>query len=193
MELACDISLNSILPPELRARYQDPDVIRRVLREARTIAIVGISTDKYKASHMVGAYLQYEGYRIIPVNPNATEILGRTLLSRPVKRTGASGCGGHLPPRTRMPRHRATGNPERCMVRLDAAAHCESGGCRDGGTRRANRDYGPLYQNGAWSLQRQLALGRDEYRNHHCAQAAKLYSLKSEEVNRYDQNLLSAC
>jgi predicted CoA-binding protein len=76
MELACDISLNSILPPELRARYQDPDVIRRVLREARTIAIVGISTDKYKASHMVGAYLQYEGYRIIPVNPNATEILG---------------------------------------------------------------------------------------------------------------------
>jgi predicted CoA-binding protein len=74
--LACEISLNTVLPPELRARYQDPDVIRRVLREARTIAIVGISTDKYKASHMVGAYLQYEGYRIIPVNPNADEILG---------------------------------------------------------------------------------------------------------------------
>ncbi len=74
--IACEITLNTVLPPELRARYQDPDVIREVLRNARTIAIVGMSTDRYKASNMVGAYLQYEGYRVIPVNPSAQEILG---------------------------------------------------------------------------------------------------------------------
>lgn len=74
--LACEITLNSVLPPELRARYQDPDKIREVLRRARTIAIVGLSSDRYKASNMVASYLQYEGYRIIPVNPSATEILG---------------------------------------------------------------------------------------------------------------------
>ncbi|MCS6923862.1 MAG: CoA-binding protein, partial [Fimbriimonadales bacterium] len=62
--------------PELQTRYQQPDVIRRVLREARTIAIVGASTDSYKASHMVMSYLQSEGYRCIPVNPNAETILG---------------------------------------------------------------------------------------------------------------------
>jgi predicted CoA-binding protein len=74
--LVCAIRLNTILPPELQARYQDPNVIRRVLRQARTIAIVGASTDSYKASHMVMSYLQAEGYRCIPVNPNADAILG---------------------------------------------------------------------------------------------------------------------
>ncbi|MCS7191147.1 MAG: CoA-binding protein [Fimbriimonadales bacterium] len=74
--LACTIRLNTVLPPELQTRYQQPDVIRRVLREARTIAIVGASTDSYKASHMVMSYLQSEGYRCIPVNPNAETILG---------------------------------------------------------------------------------------------------------------------
>lgn len=74
--LACAIRLNTILPPELQARYQNPDTIRRVLRQARTIAIVGASTDSYKASHMVMSYLQAEGYRCIPVNPNADSILG---------------------------------------------------------------------------------------------------------------------
>ena len=74
--LVCEITLNSVLPSELRAKYQDPDTIRMVLRRARTIAIVGLSTDRYKASNMVAAYLQYEGYRVIPINPSATEILG---------------------------------------------------------------------------------------------------------------------
>lgn len=74
--LACAIRLNTILPPELQVRYQNPDTIRRVLRHARTIAIVGASTDSYKASHMVMSYLQSEGYRCIPVNPNADAILG---------------------------------------------------------------------------------------------------------------------
>ncbi|WP_243664752.1 CoA-binding protein [Rhodothermus marinus] len=73
---ACDLTLNSILPPELREKYQNPAVIRKVLAESRTIAIVGLSTDRQKASHFVATYLKYAGYRIIPVHPRAKEILG---------------------------------------------------------------------------------------------------------------------
>jgi uncharacterized protein len=74
--LACDITLNSALPPELRPKYQNPEVIRRILREARTIAVVGLSVHSQKASHFVGTYLKYEGYRVIPVNPTHDEVLG---------------------------------------------------------------------------------------------------------------------
>lgn len=74
--LSCDITLNSALSPELRARYQNPNLIRNVLRESKTIAIVGLSSNPQKASHFVATYLQYEGYRIIPVNPGLDEILG---------------------------------------------------------------------------------------------------------------------
>jgi uncharacterized protein len=58
------------------AKYQDPRVIRDILRSARTIAIVGLSPNPLRPSHFVGFYLQRHGYRIVPVNPNATEILG---------------------------------------------------------------------------------------------------------------------
>ena len=74
----CDIRLNTSLTPEQRAIYQDTRTIRELLRAAKTIAVVGCSTDPYKASNMVASYLQDEGYRVIPVNPKATEILGET-------------------------------------------------------------------------------------------------------------------
>ena len=73
---AGDLTLNSVLDPALRERYQNPVVIRRVLRETRTIAIVGLSTSSQKASQFVATYLQYAGYRIIPVHPTAEAILG---------------------------------------------------------------------------------------------------------------------
>jgi predicted CoA-binding protein len=52
------------------------DEIRAILKEARTIAVVGLSDRPDRASHHVAAYLQEHGYRIIPVNPNVTEVLG---------------------------------------------------------------------------------------------------------------------
>jgi uncharacterized protein len=58
------------------ARYQDPLAIQRVLLDARTIAIVGLSSNALRASHFVGFYLQRHGYRVIPVNPREKEILG---------------------------------------------------------------------------------------------------------------------
>jgi uncharacterized protein len=50
--------------------------IQRVLHNARTIAIVGLSANELRASNFVGFYLKRHGYRVIPVNPRETEILG---------------------------------------------------------------------------------------------------------------------
>ena len=58
------------------ARYQDPLAIQRVLLDAKTIAIVGLSGNPLRASNFVGFYLQRHGYHIIPVNPREPEILG---------------------------------------------------------------------------------------------------------------------
>ena len=60
------------------ARYQDPLTIQRVLHNARTIATVGLSPNELRASYFVGYYLKRHGYRVIPVNPRETEILGQT-------------------------------------------------------------------------------------------------------------------
>jgi predicted CoA-binding protein len=59
------------------ARYQNPLDIQRVLLDARTIAIVGLSGNALRASYFVGFYLQRHGYRVIPVNPREPEILGQ--------------------------------------------------------------------------------------------------------------------
>ena len=59
------------------ARYQDPLTIQRVLHTASTIAIVGLSNNELRASYFVGYYLRRHGYRVIPVNPRETEILGQ--------------------------------------------------------------------------------------------------------------------
>jgi predicted CoA-binding protein len=59
-------------------RYQDSLTIQRVLHTASTIAIVGLSGNELRASNFVGYYLKRHGYRVIPVNPRETEILGET-------------------------------------------------------------------------------------------------------------------
>jgi predicted CoA-binding protein len=59
------------------SRYQDPLAIQRVLLNAKTIAVVGLSANAMRASYFVGFYLQRHGYRVIPVNPRESEILGQ--------------------------------------------------------------------------------------------------------------------
>jgi predicted CoA-binding protein len=59
-------------------RYQDQLTIQRVLHTAKTIAIVGLSNNELRASYFVAFYLKRHGYRVIPVNPKETEILGQT-------------------------------------------------------------------------------------------------------------------
>ncbi len=51
----------------------DPEII---VREAMTIAVVGLSNDPEKPSNEVGIYLKEQGYRVIPVNPKEEEVLG---------------------------------------------------------------------------------------------------------------------
>ncbi|MBI07891.1 MAG: CoA-binding protein [Rhodospirillaceae bacterium] len=59
-------------------RYQDPATIQRVLNNARTVAIVGLSKKELRASYFVGFYLRRHGYTVIPVNPREQKILGET-------------------------------------------------------------------------------------------------------------------
>ena len=58
------------------SKYQDPLVIREILHTARTIAIVGLSSNALRPSNFVGFYLHRHGYRIVPVNPNERIALG---------------------------------------------------------------------------------------------------------------------
>ncbi len=57
-------------------------VIRDLLRNSHTIAVVGLSSKKFRPSYGVAEYMQKEGYRIIPVNPNETEVLGEKSYAR---------------------------------------------------------------------------------------------------------------
>jgi hypothetical protein len=57
--------------------YQDPLVIQRVIHGARTIAVVGLSSNPLRASYFVGYYLRRHGYRVIPVNPREKDVLGQ--------------------------------------------------------------------------------------------------------------------
>ncbi|MBI4459710.1 MAG: CoA-binding protein [Acidobacteria bacterium] len=50
--------------------------IETILSSSRVIAVVGLSSRDTRPSHRVAQYLQNSGYRIIPVNPNETEVLG---------------------------------------------------------------------------------------------------------------------
>ena len=60
------------------ARYQDAATIQRVIHTATTVAIVGLSNNELRASNFVGYYLKRHGYRVIPVNPRESAILGET-------------------------------------------------------------------------------------------------------------------
>ena len=53
----------------------DPE-LRSILGDARTIAVVGLSSNPLRDSHEIAEYLQSKGYRIVPVNPKETEVLG---------------------------------------------------------------------------------------------------------------------
>ena len=59
----------------------EPETIRTILKNAKTIAVVGLSDKPGRASLSVARYMQQHGYRIVPVNPQAKS---RTILGEPV-------------------------------------------------------------------------------------------------------------
>src|SRR4029077_15947119 len=62
--------------PELMAQVDDIAGLRRILLSSRSLAVVGISANWYRPSYFAAKYMQDHGYRIYPVNPNYTEVLG---------------------------------------------------------------------------------------------------------------------
>ena len=54
----------------------ETETIKRIFNECKTIAVVGLSSSPFRASHGVAGFMQRNGYKIIPVNPNETEVLG---------------------------------------------------------------------------------------------------------------------
>lgn len=58
------------------------DPLSEILKSSRTIAVVGISSRKFRPSYGVAEYLQTAGYRVIPVNPAETEVLGEKCYAR---------------------------------------------------------------------------------------------------------------
>jgi uncharacterized protein len=54
----------------------DPKIIDEMLHTAKTIAVLGMSDKTWRASNHIGSYLAANGYRVIPVNPALTEVLG---------------------------------------------------------------------------------------------------------------------
>lgn len=56
--------------------------IAEILRTSRVIAVVGLSSKRTRPSYSVSEYMQRQGYRVIPVNPNETEVLGERAYAR---------------------------------------------------------------------------------------------------------------
>ena len=54
----------------------DISTLRRILRDCRTIAVVGLSAEWHRPSYFAAKYMQQHGYRIVPVNPRYDEVLG---------------------------------------------------------------------------------------------------------------------
>jgi predicted CoA-binding protein len=67
---------SSVLAARAAAHPETWELLHRIYREARTIAVVGASHDPDKPSHTIPAYLQSQGYRIVPVNPHGGQLFG---------------------------------------------------------------------------------------------------------------------
>ncbi len=73
-----------VLLPEGAQSVANPsaDPITEILKTPKTIAVVGLSSNPMRPSYGVTEYMQAAGYRIIPVNPNETEVLGEKSYAR---------------------------------------------------------------------------------------------------------------
>ncbi len=57
-------------------KFADSQTIKRILDECRTIAVVGLSSNPMRPSNGVASFMQKKGYKVIPVNPNESMVLG---------------------------------------------------------------------------------------------------------------------
>lgn len=71
-----------LVPEASQFGAKGADPIAKILKTSKTIAVVGLSSNPMRPSHEVTEYMQRAGYRIIPVNPNETEVLGEKSYAR---------------------------------------------------------------------------------------------------------------
>jgi len=62
----------------MKMSWENPttDELKKILEEAKTIAVVGLSNNETKTAYQISKIMQNEGYRIIPINPTIDEVLG---------------------------------------------------------------------------------------------------------------------
>ncbi len=63
-------------------KYQEAETIRQIFSECRTIAVVGLSSNPMRPSNGVAAFMKKQGYKVIPVNPNETEVFGEKAFAK---------------------------------------------------------------------------------------------------------------
>src|SRR5215510_2186259 len=61
----------------IRVMADDINSLRRILKESRVLAVVGLSANWWRPSYFAAKYMQEHGYRVIPVNPQYKEVLGQ--------------------------------------------------------------------------------------------------------------------
>jgi len=88
-----------LLPGSVNA---SADAVLELLQKYQTIAVVGLSSNPMRPSYAVTEYMQAAGYRIIPVNPNETEVLGEKSYAR------LEGCAGENRDRERVSARRGS-------------------------------------------------------------------------------------
>jgi predicted CoA-binding protein len=81
-ESANESDASTNLPVRTSAPSAPNDPVTEILKTSRTIAVVGLSHRKFRPSYGVADYLKSVGYRIIPVNPQETEVLGEKCYAR---------------------------------------------------------------------------------------------------------------
>lgn len=62
--------------PGVSLEINSSETIEKILKECRTIAVVGLSSSRVRPSNVVASYMKQNGYEVIPVNPNETEVFG---------------------------------------------------------------------------------------------------------------------
>ncbi len=197
--VSCAVTLNTSLTPEQRARYQDVAQINHLLNTSKTIALVGLSSDRQKASYFVAGYLKDEGYRIVPVNPKADVILGEKVypdvISIPLPRRYHRyfpATAGHR--RDRDAGDCPQGKGDRLTRDLDAVASHQSSCRRAGASRGVDRHRRQMRKNGAWPLPGRASFRRDEYRDH-LSQETRAVShgaFGGSEADQFSQGMNSA-
>jgi membrane glycosyltransferase len=141
----------------------DAASLRRILRAARTVAVVGLSADWFRPSHFAAKYMLSHGYRVVPVNPRYETILGQPCHASLATIEGPIDCRRRLPQDRRRAADRRGGDRRRRPLPLAADRRRESRGGsarRSGGPRDRPR---PLRQDRARAALRRPRLGRRQH------------------------------